>query len=204
MIKFLSIITIIGALVFTGCNLTRYTVYGGRDTGEDRFTGVVVKDGTKPMRGYCQPVPEGLEESDLVGIWVTYISPGKTTLILYEDGTYRQLYENPITGDSYESSGKDRWWVQKLESGIWRVHLAGMKMCDHGLYSDCERYGDENRRGLWFDICHEEGVNTRDNFVLLVIGSDPESILGEVPKGIRLKYLIQDPDSSTGSFQLQE
>ncbi|MBE0411757.1 MAG: hypothetical protein IBX69_18675 [Anaerolineales bacterium] len=206
MIKIITVIvTILGAVILTSCNLSRYMVYGGLDPTDDSFRGVVVKDGTEPKSGYCLPVPEGLDELDLVGKWVPYISSSvNTTLILHEDGTYRQLYDNPITGDSYESSYKHRWWVEKLESGIWRVHLAGMKMCDHGLYSDCERYGDEARRGMWFDPCHKEGVNTRENFFLLVIGLDPEKIFGEAPKDILLKYPIQDPDTTTGSFQLQE
>ena len=205
MTRFLLLRMLFGATLLTGCTSSRHTVYGERNPTDDSFQGIIVANrDTSPKEG-CLPVPEGLDEMDLVGVWRPRVATSvQTTLILKEDRTYRQIYSDPDTGHHYESSGQDHWWVEKLKSEIWRLHLEGMKMCDNSLWSDCARYGDQARKGLWFDYCEGEGLDLTDEVVLLVIGADPESVFGEFPRGILLKYPIKDPDTPTGSFQLVE
>lgn len=196
--------TLIASGILMGCR-SSYQVYGKRDPTDSSFKGIIVQqDSGSPKKG-CLPVPEGLTEQDLVGVWGreagTHVL---TTLILKEDGTYRQSYHDPDTGYRYESSGLDKWWVEKREIGIWRLHLEGMKMCDNSLHSDCAKYGDQARRGLWFDPCEGESLDLSKGVILLVLGADPQSPFGELPKGIHLRYPIKDPDTPTGGFQLQK
>lgn len=138
--------------------------------------------------GKCQPPPESFQESDLVGTWVAKYD----TLILKEDGTYKQIYDNPQTGDHYESDWQE-WWVEYRESGIPYLHLKGMKPDGIG----------ESPDSSWRDFCEDRTVEVHGEMILLVIGA-PANRVEPSPRSIELWYLKPDADTFSRPFFLQE
>jgi len=142
--------------------------------------------------GSCQPPPESFQESDLVGTWVAKYAYGTDTLILKEDGTYKQIYDNPQTGDHYESDWRE-WWLEYRESGIPNLHLKGMK--PDGI--------SESPDSLWHDFCEGRAVEVHGEVILLVIGA-PANRVESSPRGIELWHLKPDADTFSRPFFLQE
>jgi hypothetical protein len=76
-------------------------------------------------------LPEGFEESDLVGTWqALYDGDARTTdtIILREDGTYQQIYHRYTDNYRLETPWQ-RWYVETRPSGKLYVHLEGMHYC---------------------------------------------------------------------------
>lgn len=144
------------------------------------------------MIGRCPLPPESFQESDLVGTWVARYAYGTDTLILKEDGTYQQIYDNPQTGDYYESDWQE-WWVEYRESGIPNLHLKGMK--PDGISKDSD--------SLWHDFCEDRAVEVHGEVMLLVIGASA-SRAESSPRGIELWHLKPNADTFSRPFFLQE
>jgi hypothetical protein len=84
----------------------------------------------KSQSSVCNSAPEGFSEADLVGTWAAgWSRPGKPddTLIIREDGTYKQILDLERAEGSpfkYESDWQP-WWIEYAENGLpfctWKV-----------------------------------------------------------------------------------
>jgi hypothetical protein len=148
----------------------------------------------------CPALPSNFKEVDLIGTWVaSYSLNDQDILTLREDGTYKQIYDDPDAGQRYESDWQE-WWVERRESGYIRLHLKGMRRCDD-VTSICEREGGGiDPQLLWaIDYCEDEVIEMPDKVVLIVTGSKDN-----VPRGIILRQTRLAGSEWTWSFQLQE
>lgn len=81
-----------------------------------------------PEISKSQNPPATLQELDLVGTWkADYGSRlGVDKLILREDGTFKQIYENRRENYTFETPW-NKWWLERFPDGrIW-VHLKGAR-----------------------------------------------------------------------------
>jgi hypothetical protein len=137
-----------------------------------------------------------------VGTWVArYGGDSTDTLIIKEDGTYRQIFDDPISDYYYEGDWQ-AWWLELRESGIPHLHMEGMRKCD-GTSEDCRREGGGGGDWLWFDFCEHRVTPMRGEVILLVVGV-PSNYFEPPLRGILLRQLSADPDTVGGTFQLQE
>jgi hypothetical protein len=149
----------------------------------------------------CKSVlpPKTFQELDLMGTWLARPGTATDTLILKEDHTYKQIYNNPVTGKHFES-GWQEWRIEHRPNGIPYLHLQGMWMCSGGTGADCGRPGggtDDSR----IDPCEGRLVWMHDEVILLILGVPPR--FEQPPRGIELKHLLPDPDSDSAYYQLQ-
>jgi hypothetical protein len=157
--------------------------------------------------GSCAPPPKTFQESDLVGTWGG--APGNssgTTLILKGDHTYKEIYNNKTTGQSYEC-GWQRWSLEYRANGIPHLHLKGMRLCDEGE-EYCQMESGGGGKWLWRDFCDNASIIMRDEVILLVLGvparfATPPPGIAPPPRGIELFQPQADPDSGASVFQLQ-
>lgn len=151
----------------------------------------------------CALPPTSFKESDLIGTWVG--KPGTatfTTLTLYEDHTYKQIYKDPYINLVYESEAKPKWWLEYRKSGIHLLHLDKMKDCDNDL-SSCEKnVATKPAPILWGDPCEGTLIKQEDEVILLITGI-PENWSENFPRSILLRYLEPDPDANPKIFQLK-
>lgn len=173
----LSVVALTTLLSLMGCTICRMS-----------FTETVNRE----RAGRCQPPPESFQESDLVGTWVAKYAYGTDTLILKEDGTYKQTYVNPQTGDNYESDWQE-WWLEYRESSIPNLHLKRMK--PDGI--------SKSPNSLWHDFCEDRAVKVRGEVILLVIGARASRVESS-PRGIELWHLKPNADTFSRPFFLQE
>jgi hypothetical protein len=74
------------------------------------------------------PPPESLHESDLVGTWETYYwGDSVDTLILRDDGTFKQIFRDPAEDRYRYETPWNEWWLEQLPDGAVRLHLAGAR-----------------------------------------------------------------------------
>ena len=84
-----------------------------------------------------------LKNLDLEGEWVTHYSGGTTdTLTINSNGTFRQVFENSRQ-DYVFNSGWNMWTLERLENGVFRLHLQGARFYNEGN-SLAERNGRKN------------------------------------------------------------
>jgi hypothetical protein len=193
----------VGALITLACcGMCTYTIQGEWDPTKEALTGAVLQE-DRGNKG-CTSIlpPETLQESDIVGTWIAkYGSAATDTLILKEDGTYKQIYNNSITDYHYESDWQ-KWWLEHRESGIPHLHMEKMRKCD-GISERCRREGGGGDDILWFDFCEHRMIAMRGEIILLVV-SVPSNYFDQPPRGILLRQLSGDPDTVGGTFKLQE
>jgi hypothetical protein len=190
----------IAALVWMN-RLSAYTIIGTWYPNQKALRGAVFRENVGQTRRGCIPPPENFKESDLIGVWEReFGTPGNTTLILREDRTYKQIYDDPDLGYHYESDWQG-WRVEYRESGIPNLHLEGMRLCDYSS-DDCERE-DGGATEFWIDYCEARPVEMRGEVVLLILGVSSDRV--KPPhRDIVLSYPVPDPDSIPRAFQLQE
>ena len=72
--------------------------------------------------------PQSVQKGDLVGIWQIDYGRGKERLILNEDGSFQQIYEE-VRDDqsSFTFTSHQSWWIEHLDKGYVRLHLPGAK-----------------------------------------------------------------------------
>jgi len=155
----------------------------------------------------CEPLPIGFDELDLVGTWRSVYYPRLVTdtLILREDGTYRQIYENNSTGRHIETPW-NRWYVEYGPNGGAYLHLVGMHYC----LSTGERCAHPGG-GDWpyYDRCQTRLVSNMGWEVILIIeGSEgfrsPDPRSESVPRGFFLSHLRSNPEAPDNFFILEE
>jgi hypothetical protein len=90
------------------------------------------------------PPPETLQESDLVGTWRSYYwGDSVDTLILRDDGTFKQIFYDPAEDRYQYETPWNRWWVEQLPGGAVRLHLEGARYYTGGIET-AEREGLES------------------------------------------------------------
>jgi len=147
----------------------------------------------------CPRPPKDFTENDLIGTWYFGGPKRNDTLIIRNDGTYKQIIHiEPYLGSAadYESDWQS-WWMENPENGIPYLHLEGMRMCAHTSYGDCGFIEDGER--AWWDFCEDE---TRylppGEGVLMVLGVPKR--FKQPPRGIELS--IFGIDEFPGAYVL--
>lgn len=147
----------------------------------------------------CPPLPTTFKEADLLGTWfASYSLNDQDILTLKDDGTYKQIYDDPDAGQRYESDWQE-WWVERRESGYVRLHLKGMRRAGE-IESIFNREGGGIDPELFtaIDYCENEVVEMPDEIVLIVTGSK-----NDAPRGIILRQTRLAGSEWTWSFQFQ-
>ena len=124
---------------------------------------------SQPSR--CIPPPEGFTEKDLVGTWVAVNGWSKRndTLIIREDGTYKQISYVESESFDYESDWQ-RWWLEYGNNGLPYLHMEGMRLCAIASgYIDCNVVGG-GETAIWYDFCREDWTQMPGEGVLIVQG----------------------------------
>ncbi len=163
----------------------------------DRFGEV---EATDTPTANCPPLPENFKEADLIGTWVAEYGGLYATdmLVLREDGTYKQIYDDPEAGFHYESDWHT-WWVELREVGYLWLHLDGMRRCD-GFYEDCKREGGGTGRRT-IDECEFVDIPQRGEVILVVTGASEKE---HPPRSIWLRQTRLAGSEWYYSFRLQE
>lgn len=153
----------------------------------------------KSQSSVCDSAPEGFAEVDLVGTWAAgWSRPGKPddTLIIREDGTYKQILdlERPESSSFKYESDWQSWWLEYGENGLPYLHLEGMRLCAYpGGYIDCEVVGGgDSPETKWYDPCQKTWVNMPGKGILIALGS-PEGTIPP-PRGFDLVLFRRGED----------
>jgi hypothetical protein len=140
------------------------------------------------------------QESDLIGTWVaSYWSHDTDTLIIREDGTYKQIYNDPDSSFHYESDWQE-WWTEPRPSGYLRLHLKGMHRFDD-LPDVWEREGG-GTSSKTTDYCESVEVRMPDEVVLIVTGVLERE--KSIPRGIKLRQTRLAGSDWYYTFKFQE
>jgi len=146
----------------------------------------------------CIPPSELFTVADLIGTWATEL-PGQTdTLIIREDGLYKQIVHIERPSFDYEGEWLP-WRIEYKESGIPYLHLESMRMCVYFDGMDCEQVGGGEH--YWKDFCRDEWIQTPGEGVLMVLGV-PERVI-QPPRGFELVALGKHIEG-VAFYQLQE
>lgn len=85
------------------------------------------------------PPPTDLQVSDLTGTWKTdYLGPGEDTLIIKEDGTFKQIYRSTKPENYVYETPWNEWSLEYLPDGRVWLHLPGAR-----YYIDGVRFGEQ-------------------------------------------------------------
>jgi len=115
----------------------------------------------------CEGPPEGFSQTDLVGTWEAGVPEQRDTLILREDGKYRQLVHVQLATRppvDYESDWQE-WWLENQDNGIPYLHLEGMRLCGFNPELSCGQAG-----GGGHDFCRNTSLKMSGEGILLVLG----------------------------------
>lgn len=123
----------------------------------------------------CIPPPQGFSGADLAGTWVAGLSWRKDTLVIRENGTYKQSihigqYTEALPFD-YESDWQS-WRLEYDQGGMPYLHLDGMRLCAYsGGYVDCEVVGGgDTPEAKWYDFCKKQWIQMPGEGVLIIQG----------------------------------
>ena len=120
----------------------------------------------------CPLPPLEFIPENLVGTWKTGWSKRNDTLIIKENGTYKQIIHVETPAYDYESDWLP-WTLEETENGIPKLHLVGMRLCVYWPQADCAQPG--GGESDCYDFCSEEWMQMNNEGILLVLGP-PEKI----------------------------
>jgi len=126
------------------------------------------------------------------------------TLILREDGTYQQVYENNLA-NYYYTGPWNRWYVEYRPSGGLYLHLEWMHYCLNGD-AVCRGKGGGGY-GPYYDVCEDRSIRDMgDEVILAVAGTEGFRYPGieSVPRGIILVHMRSGSDVPDNFFILRE
>ena len=149
----------------------------------------------KPKK--CTLPPNGFSDSDLAGTWVARRLNDTDTLILREDGKYKQIIDSKDLSIEYESDWLP-WRVEYSEDDIPYLHLEGMRLCVALGSTDCNQMGWGNIK--WHDMCQDKWVDSPNEGVLAVLGVPKR--FTQPPRGIQLMLFISTENA--WGYELQE
>jgi hypothetical protein len=123
-------------------------------------------------------MPKGFSESDLSGTWVasSIVPPQKfDTLILREDGTYKQIIhiehlEGPAT--DYETDWQP-WWLEYDGNGIGYLHMQGMRKCAIFGSQYCDWVSSEET--ITWDFCLHRWLEEAQGETILLVNTYQEN-----------------------------
>ncbi len=124
--------------------------------------------------------PAGFSEADLVGTWVATRLGDSDTLVIREDGTYKQIIHVEYTDYTdepdvdYESDWQP-WWLEYHESGIPYLHLKGMRFCAINPSFSCDQ--PTGYMG-WHDFCEDKTIAMDNEGILIVLGETLDFPMG--------------------------
>lgn len=131
----------------------------------------------------CELPPATFQEIDLVGTWQTDFRSAESTrvdtLILLQNGKYRQFFSNSTTNYQYESDWQN-WRVENLVSGGAYVYFEGMKFCG-GVTGTC--IDPQNVELGFYEFCGDRWFELNSEFSLTLVGDVT------VPRAIRLRHM---------------
>ncbi len=144
----------------------------------------IVEEQTNQANADCPALPKSFTEEDLIGTWLAdYANGNIDTIVIREDGTYKQIFSSTVANLSFESDWQN-WWIEQRESGYIRLHLEGMRRCDD-LESICQNPSGGLDPSLFraIDYCEDTGITMEHEVTLIVTGTQYN-----VPKGILLRH----------------
>ena len=134
----------------------------------------------------CTPPANGFSETEIVGTWVAMRLDDSDTLIIREDGTYKQItHLNDPTVD-YESDWQ-KWWIEYHASGILYLHLEGMRFCAINPSFNCN---EPTGYMVWYDFCEDKTIAMDNEGILIVLGETLDFPMGSENSWF---YRKQDP-----------
>ncbi len=146
----------------------------------------------------CPTTPIKFTVSDLIGTWKAGWSERNDTLILREDGTYKQIIYVASPPFDYESEWLT-WNVELSNHNIPYVHLKGMRLCVYWEGIDCSQIGGAESE--WLDFCDGKWTKMPGEGILIVMGT-PDGFI-QPPRGISLFALQKHLEGAT-SYELQQ
>jgi hypothetical protein len=136
----------------------------------------------------CTPPPRTFSQADLIGTWEAGVPRQRDTLIIREDGTYKQLVHIEYTNlppVDFESDWQ-AWWLEERENRIPYLHLQGMRRCGFNPEISCNRVGGDGH-----DFCRNARVSMDNEGILLVLGV-PKPLIRlfgtDAPRGITVVF----------------
>lgn len=164
----------------------------------------------------CTLPPKGFSDIDLVGTWDALDAsgdPGDNSIIIREDGEYKQIMNVKWQDFKYESDWKP-WKVSYSDEGLPYLHLKGFLMCAYWFQTDCrtemtsippvvvgdtkDPFGGEY---YWYDGCQRKWINAPGEGIFAVLGAPAQNY----KRGIILGPFTKSSDSATGpSYSLRE
>jgi hypothetical protein len=134
-------------------------------------------DDNSPTGG-CFPLPEEFTEMDLVGTWwAGFVSSPQVsdTLIIWEDGTYKQVIQLEYPPAEYESDWQ-AWWFEYRDNGTGYLHLDDFRTCAvhaRDFEESCDLANDGERP--WADLCEQQWMDPgpRAGEMILVVHGTP-------------------------------
>jgi hypothetical protein len=144
--------------------------------------------GTFTPQSTCEPVTEDFKEVDLIGTWQAVYGAGSRvdTLIIEENGKYKQSFSDSSSGYTYVSDWNP-WWLESRPSGFMYLHMKNMMFCD--LNDVCVKPEDELGNFSFFDICENRSIDTEGEMILVIVGDKSYPGLTESASGIALLHL---------------
>ena len=146
----------------------------------------------------CQYPPQDFSSSNLVGSWIAGRPDWSDTLIIRDDGTYKQilhLRSDTVIYD-YESEWQS-WWLEPQSNSVPHLHLSGYRVCAYWTEIGCDQVG--GGEGYWTDFCQGtgtkvpgegviqgKGMQMPNEGILLVLGAPRTA---EFPQGVNLVLL---------------
>lgn len=154
--------------------------------------------------GGCTMLPEKFSESDLVGTWVSRKSVSKTsdTLIIREDGAYKQIITLEYQSIEYESDWQ-AWWFEYRDNGTGYLHLDDYRVCAVNTSYSCEWVNDGKRP--YADVCEGQWIDPDPpaGEIILVVRGIPGSSVENRSHPFVLT-LFQGFESSPWSYGFSE
>jgi hypothetical protein len=147
----------------------------------------------------CAKLPKGFSEKDLIGTWSSdYMNGNVDTIIIRDDGTYKQIFSSNVNNLDFESNWQ-KWWLESRDSGYLRLHLEGMRRCDD-LESICQSQNGGVDPNLYriVDYCENKIVSMQGEVVLIVTGAKYA-----VMNGIVLRHATLSGSNWQYIFELQ-
>jgi hypothetical protein len=131
-------------------------------------------DDNSPTGG-CFPLPEEFTEMDLVGTWwAGFVSSPQVsdTLIIREDGKYKQVIQLEYPPVEYESDWQ-AWWFEYRDNGTGYLHLDDYRGCAANRGRSCDWANDDEIP--WADLCEQQWMDPgpRAGEIILVVEGIP-------------------------------